>query len=255
MDLKCALIIPDTHRPFHHVKAYNLMLEVASDLKSQLNEIVVLGDYADFYSVSSHSRDPRVFHMLQDEVVDVLAGLSELDHLFPDAKKVFLQGNHEFRLERYLVDKAPALFGITDTRFLLGFDQRPNWRYIPYGPNQSHKVLGSYLRARHEPLASSAKATAAKALCSIVYGHIHRIESSHIVGMDGTNHIACSVGWLGDKSKDLIYSYVKNHHQWQMGFGLCWVDQKNKFFHLDTVHILEDGNQVSCVVNGKLYKS
>ena len=227
------------------------MLEVASYLKSQIKEIVILGDHADFYSVSSHAKDPRVFSMLEDEVVDVLAGLEEIDVNFPDAKKVFIEGNHEFRLERYLCDRAPALFGVTETRSVLGFDQRPHWKFVNYGPNQSHQVLGSKLVARHEPLASSAKATASKALCSLVYGHIHRIEESHLVGLDGTNHVCFSVGWLGDKRKDKIFDYVKAHHQWQMGFGLAWVDSTTGYFYHQKIHILENN---TCVVNGKLFK-
>lgn len=251
MSLKCALIIPDTHRPFHHVKAYNLMLEIATDVG--IHEIVILGDYADFYSVSSHSKDPRVVSMLIDEVEDVNKGLDELDKLFPNAKKVFIEGNHCFRLERYLISNAPALFGVTSVHNLFNIDKRKKWSFEPYGPNQSYDVGGSYLRARHEPLAPTAKGTATKAMCSLVYGHIHRIEESHIVGMDGTNHVAFSVGWLGDKRKDKIYSYVKNHHQWQMGFGLVYFDDKTRVFYHQKIHILEVGKKISAVVNGKIY--
>ncbi len=250
MDLSCALVIPDTHRPFHHVKAYALMMEVAAYICP--SHIYFLGDYADFYSVSSHSRDPRIFNMLQDEVVDVLDGFAQIDELFPDAKKVFIQGNHEWRLERYLCDKAPALFGVTSTYHILEFDKRPHWDFVPYGPNQTTQIAGSKLYARHEPLASSAKATASKALCSLVYGHIHRIEESHLVGLDGTNHVCFSVGWLGDKRKDEIFGYVKGHHQWQLGFGLVWIDKSTGYFYHQKIHIMDN---MTCVVNGKKFKA
>jgi len=253
MSIELCLVVPDVHKPFHHVKAYNLMLEVASFI--QPKHILILGDYADFYSVSSHSRDPRVFSMLEDELIDVLSGLDELDQLFPSAKKTFLQGNHEYRLERYLMDKAPALFGITSTEHLMDFDKRPNWKFVHYGPNQRVAVAGSKLYARHEPLAPTAKGTSTKALCSLVYGHIHRIEESHIVGLDGTNHVAFSVGWLGDKRKESIFGYVKGHHQWQLGFGLVYVDPSNGLFYHKKVHILEVDGKLSCVVNGKVFKS
>lgn len=252
MDLECVLLIPDTHRPFHHRKAYDLMLDVAKDLKPQ--HVYILGDYADFYSVSSHQKDPRVFQMLQDEVVDVLGAIEQLDALLPDSKKVFIQGNHEWRLERYLLAQAPALFGVTSTEHVLGLENRPNWKFIQYCPNQMVSIAGSYLYARHEPLGSSAKATATKALCSLVYGHIHRIEQSHMVGLDGTNHVCFSVGWLGDKRKSEVFDYVKGHHQWQLGFGLAWVNPKTRLFYHKIVHILESGNKVSAVVNGKFYQ-
>jgi hypothetical protein len=73
--------------------------------------------------------------------------------------------------------------------------------------------------------------------------------------MDGTNHVAFSVGWLGDKNQDLIFNYVKNHHQWQLGFGLVYVNEKTRYFYHQKIHILEQGNKYSCVVNGKLYEA
>jgi UDP-2,3-diacylglucosamine pyrophosphatase LpxH len=230
------------------------MLEVASYFKAHLDEIVILGDYADFYSVSSHQKDPRVFSMLTEEVADVTVGLHELDRLFPNALKVFIEGNHENRLERYLIKNAPALFGITSIEHILQIADRPNWKFHSYGPDQSHNVLKSTLYARHEPLGNSAKLTSARALCSLVYGHIHRIEESHIVGLDGTNHVCFSVGWLGDKRKNQVFNYVKNYWQWQMGFGMAWVDTETGLFYHQKIHILDVGGKISCVANGKLFK-
>ena len=213
MKLKTALLIPDTHRPYHDRKAYNLMLKAAKDIG--VDEIVILGDYADIYALNAHGgKDPTLPTTLIEEIEDVNKGLDELDKLFPKAKKVYIQGNHEFRFERYILDKCPELFGVTEFKNLIKIDQRRNWHYIHYGPNQKYKVGGSYLIARHEPLASSAKATASRALCSLVYGHIHRIEESHLVGLKDDNHVCFSVGWLGDKRNDKVFSYVKGHHQW-----------------------------------------
>lgn len=248
--LKKVLLIPDTHRPYHDKKAYNLMIRAARDI--MVDEIVILGDYADIYSLNSHGgKNPVLPTTLVEEIEDVNKGLDELDMLFPRAKKIFIQGNHEYRFERYILDKCPELFGVTEFSNLINIQKRYNWKFIHYGPNQMYDVGGSYLKARHEPLASSAKATASKALCSLVYGHIHRIEESHLVGLDGTNHVCFSVGWLGDKSLDKIYGYVKGHHQWQMGFGLVYVDPATRYFYHQKIHIMDN---YTCLINGKLYK-
>lgn len=246
--MKLALVIPDTHRPFHDKKAYDLMMTVGAALP--IDEVVLLGDYADFYSVSSHKKDPRLPSMLVDEVTSVIDGLDEIDKVFTRAKKVFIEGNHEFRLERFLCDTAPALFGVTDTEHLLKFNQRPNWRFVPYTPHQKHMILGSKLMARHEPPGSSAKAAATKGMVNLVYGHIHRIEEAHVVSLDDTNHVSFSVGWLGNKYHRAFY-YVKQHWQWQLGFGLVWVDPANGYFYHQKIQILDN---YSCVVNGKRYK-
>jgi hypothetical protein len=252
MMLRVSALIPDCHRPWHDKKAYSLMIKVFKWLyqNNQLNEILILGDYADIYNLTGHGKDAGVVNSLVNEIDDVNEGLDELDFLFPKSKKVYLQGNHEYRFERYINSKCPELFGITQFDHLIKIPQRTNWKYINYGPNQSYKVLDSKLTARHEPLASSAKATASKALCSLVYGHIHRIEESHLVGLDGTNHVCFSVGWLGDKRNDKIFGYVKSHHQWQLGFGLAYVDEKTGYFYHQKIHILDD---YTCVVNGKKF--
>jgi len=51
---RTALIIPDAHIPFHDKQAYGLMLKVAQDVMP--DEIVILGDYGDFNSVSGHDK-------------------------------------------------------------------------------------------------------------------------------------------------------------------------------------------------------
>jgi len=164
--VRSALIIPDCHIPYENKQAYDLMLNVAYDI--QPDEIVILGDFADFYWASSHGKHPDMLSTFQHEIDEVNYRLDELDFLFPDSKKRFLQGNHEYRLERYLQDKAPDFFGYVNCEELFHLSERPNWSWHKYGPNQAIQVLGSKLYARHEPLGSSAKATANKAMCSLV---------------------------------------------------------------------------------------
>lgn len=251
--LKRALIIPDVHRPFHHQRAYDLMMEVGAFFDP--HEIVLLGDYADCYSISSHEKHPKVFNLLEDELVDVLAGLSELDQVFKKQKKVFLLANHCARLERYLINKAPALFGVTSIESLFEFKKRPNWKVVPYIPSQRYQILNSKLYARHEPLAPTPKGTAKEAGCSIVYGHVHKIERGHNNMLDGTDHIAFCPGWLGDKKQENVFNYVKKHHQWQLGFSVVYIDIDSGMFYPEIVHILEhDNGKVSACVHGKIFK-
>lgn len=240
------------HVPYQHKRATQLMLEVAKHVK--VSEIVILGDLADFYFASGHGpKTPYMLNTTVSEVEAVNEFLDSLDKNFKDAKKKYIEGNHEFRLTRFIQNKAPELFGYVDAQALFKIQSRPGWSWIHYGPNQRTQVLKSKLFARHEPFGSSAKATAARALCSLVYGHIHRIESSYVVGLDGKSHIAFSVGWLGDSRKDEVFGYVKGHAQWQLGFGLVWVDEKTGLFYPQAVQILPHGNSVSCVVNGKRF--
>lgn len=250
-DLKCALIIPDTHRPYHHKRAYNLMLQVAQD-QERIDEIVLLGDYADFYAVQQHGAShPLLNQLLAKEVDSVNQGLDELDALFPDAKKVFIEGNHEWRLERFIQSHAAPLYGLIDWQSLFKLNSRPGWRCIPWGPRQRYRILNSKLTARHRPPATNAKSAAARALCNIAYGDIHKIQEAYIKGLWGEEYVSFCVGWLGDTRFDKVFGFLKNHDEWQFGFGLVWVNAKTGYFYHQKVHILPN---ITCVVNGKLYK-
>ncbi len=228
------------------------MLEVSRDVG--IDEIVVLGDLADFYFASGHGpKDPQLLNTTVEEVEAVNKFLDLLDQQFPQAKKKYLEGNHEYRLTRFIQNRCPELFGFTDCQTLFKLQSRPGWQWISYGPNQRTAVLGSKLYARHEPFGTSAKQTASRALCSIIHGHTHRAESALVVGLDGKSHIATSAGWLGDKRKEKIFGYLRGHAQWNLGFTFVHVDSSSGLFYINNVQVLEHGAKVSCVVNGKRY--
>lgn len=251
----CALLWPDTHFPFEHKRAVKLVLKVADFLGNQLKEIIFLGDLADFYYISGHGpRHPSMIGHLKTEVDACNAFFDLIDKKYPRAKKTFIEGNHEFRLERYIQNKAPELFGLVDLETLFKMRARPGWRMIGYGPRQRVRVMGSSLWAKHEPSSNSAQASARKSMRNLVYGHIHRIEESHAAALDDDNYVNFSVGWLGDKRKDQVFGYVKNNHAWQLGFGLVYVDPKTKIFYHQKIHILEIGGKLSCMVNGKRFE-
>jgi predicted phosphodiesterase len=257
--MRKALIWPDTHVPDEDPKAIELLYKVASDA-GPFDEVVLLGDFADFFTMSSHS---KVFsnhqealsiqrkHFLIREVECVNERLDEIDNFFGDkTKKIYIAGNHEYRLQRYISDKAPELFGYLDCPALFGLKDRPRWKWVPYSPEQSYSILGSKLLARHEPVGPTAKLTAQRTSANVVFGHTHRIEESQVVGLDGKNYTAFSLGWLGNKRASSM-NYVKNHWQWALGFGIVYVDPKTKFFYHIPVKILD--NYTACF-NGKIYK-
>jgi predicted phosphodiesterase len=237
-----ALIIPDCHIPYEDKRAYELMLAVGKDLDP--DEIVILGDYADFYAVSSHTKDAEMANvMLVDEVFEVIERLKELNRLFPRAKKVYIEGNHEYRLARYISSKAPDLYGAVDVASILEL-KTLGFEYVPYSPVQKYAVLGSSLIARHEPLAGGkhvAQNTVEKAMSSVIFGHTHRIQEAQTVAMNGENYRGISSGWLGDSSHPVM-GYVRSHHQWAQGFSVF--------------HLLEDGtwfNYLAHIINYKCW--
>jgi predicted MPP superfamily phosphohydrolase len=243
-------IIMDVHRPYHDRKAYGVMMNAFAGWG--IDALYIIGDYADMYGVHGHgAKHPRLYQMLSDERDDVCAGLDEIDKTWPRIPKFYVEGNHEYRYERFIVDKAPTLFGLTDIKFLFEMNRRKNWTWYSYGPNQLAKVMGSKLYIKHEPSASNPQMVAKESSANIVFGHIHRIVEGRHVGLDGSQYVAFSAGCLCDIRKDEVFGYVKGHHKWQHGFATVWVDQKSGIFYHQKHQILDN---YSCMLDGKLYR-
>lgn len=243
-----AVIIPDCHIPYEDKKAYGLMLEVAKEINP--DEIVILGDYADFYQVNFHGKSPDIDGFLIDEIDAVVARLRELRELFPLAKIVFLEGNHEYRLARYIAANCKEFFGILSVPQLLNLEAY-KIHFVPYGPAQKYSVLGSKLIARHEPLGGGvhcAHQSVVKAGHSMIFGHTHRLQESQIVTINGENYRGISSGWLGDKDAPVM-GYVKNHHQWALGFSVVTALDNGLWFN-QLIHIIEG----HALVDGELWK-
>jgi len=252
--MKCALIIPDVHAPFHSQRAWDVMLAVARDLRGEgfhqgPDEIVCLGDFIDAYNLSSHgSRNPRVTINLEKEIFEANLLLNQLDEAFPNARKVFIEGNHETRLERFILQNASALFGVTEIKRLLKFGERLRWEWIPYGPNQAYKILGSNVLARHESLRTTPALTIREAGSSLFYGHIHRREFVSKNNLDGTKLFAGCPGWLGN-SRALAFEYVRGIPNWQMGFAVLFFEKNVPYPFFVPIN-----DDFTAVWGGKVYR-
>lgn len=244
-NLRPILIVPDTHRPYHDEKAWQLMLKVAKRFKPY--HLVTIGDFGDFYAVSSHSKDPGRTRHLDKELIDVRHGLDELDRLGAEDKH-FIEGNHEDRLTRYLKEKAPELFGVVNTSQLLGLRER-GWHFTPY---KAHTKIGK-LHLTHD-VESATRYSTFKALDiyqhSIVTGHAHRMQYIVEGNAVGEFKLSSQFGWLGDASKIDYTHQAHVNKNWALGFGFGYVAKDSGIAYLNPVPIIK----YSCVVNGVLFQ-
>ena len=104
-DYKVA-VLSDLHYPFEDKKAIALVKAYLRD--NPVDEIVLLGDVVDFYSVSSYLKDNRKAS-LQEEIAYAVERLQEWVEEFPDTEFRFIEGNHETRLARLISKNAPEL--------------------------------------------------------------------------------------------------------------------------------------------------
>jgi hypothetical protein len=243
-DLDPILILPDVHRPYHDERAWQLVMKVGRAFKP--HHLAVIGDFADFYTVSSHSKDPNRTTQLSEELTDVLFGLDELDDLGA-VHKVYVGGNHEDRLTRYLRDKAPELFGVVSIDSILGLPER-GWEYVPY---KHHTKIGK-LHLTHD-VGTAGRYSTFKALDtyqhSIVTGHTHRLQYIVEGNAIGEFKLSAMFGWLGDSSKVDYMHLVNVNKNWALGFGIGYVHSKTGIAYLTPVPIIN----YTCVVNGQYF--
>lgn len=99
-------ILSDIHVPYHDDVA--LAAAVAHLHEHNVDALLLNGDFADFYSISRHEKNPRHRNFLA-EVEQVQQLLRWLRGEFPDIKIVAKIGNHEERFEKFLFQHAPEL--------------------------------------------------------------------------------------------------------------------------------------------------
>lgn len=222
------------------------MLAVAGDFKP--DTVVVIGDFADFYAVSSHSKDPGRRLTFKEEIEYTRKRREELDALEP-SRKLFIEGNHCYRFVRYLMDKAPEMFGVVDTDQLLGLSEN-GWEFTKYRDHTTvgkvhftHDTghVGRYMNYRSLDTYQG----------SVVIGHGHRMAYIVEGNAMGETKLAAQFGWLGSVD-DVDYMHrataLKN---WSLGFGLGFHDTQTDHVHFQPVPIIE----YRCVVQGRLWKA
>lgn len=130
--IKRIAVFSDVHVPYHGVQAQAVLLAFLGHFHP--NIVVLAGDLLDFYSLSHFDREPSRRLQLPDDIQQARDYMKDLDAvLSPLCRKVFLGGNHEDRLRKFLWKQAPELYELEslDIPGLLSLEDR-SWEYIPY---------------------------------------------------------------------------------------------------------------------------
>jgi predicted phosphodiesterase len=242
--LEKILFIPDCHFPYQDYAGFNLMMEVAKDFKP--DHVIILGDFIDMYSVSSHDKNPKRTGRLEEEITASVKALWRVKAL--GAKNnVYIEGNHENRLARYLMNKAPELWDRINIPTVLALDKL-GFEFIPY---RSHYQLGKLFLTHDTGKAGVyAHKQALDAFHrSVIIGHTHRM--GYIIQGDasGDKHVGAMFGWLGDEKQVDYMHNINAIKDWTLGFGVGYLNPKNGFVYIVPVPIVK----YTCVVEGKLY--
>jgi hypothetical protein len=239
------LCIPDAHIPYHDEKAMALVMQVADYFQPDIT--IVMGDWWDCWSISSHEKTNPAGR--RDFSEEIRTG-QELLNQVPGKRKVFLEGNHEYRLARYISSKASELSGLLEDRkvSIKAFVKEAGFEFVPY--RQAIKIgkvyythdldrAGKY--AVHQGLQDTQH--------SFVIGHTHRMDCCVEGDSFGEARLGASFGWLGDVARMDYRNQLRARREWTLGFGWGTMLASGVTFW-NPVPII--GNQ--CVVNGVHFK-
>jgi len=245
--MKKLAVVPDTHSPYEDKYAWSLMLKVAKWFKPDIG--IHIGDLADCYSISDYPKNPERADKHDWEAQEARNRREELDVILEGKRKVFCEGNHEDRLPRYLMKRAPELFKNFTVDKMLELTAN-EWEHIKY--QDSVKIGAVYYT--HDT-GSGVKYPTRLALetfqHSVVVGHNHRMEF-HVTGDATGNHqVGAQFGWLGDIEQVDYLHRIKVKRMWSLGFGLGYMDERTGITHLVPVPIVD----YKATVNGKEFSA
>lgn len=238
--------MPDTHAPYHNKLSWSLLGAVVEDQEPDL--LIDLGDHFDCYAVSQHRKDPSRRRDLQEELEEARECLRIFDGI---KKKYFIEGNHEWRFPRFLMDFCPEIYRLLKSRLkddLFGLIE-DGWIVTPY---MQSLTLGK-LNVTHD-LDKAGENAVADAIASfmdnVIIGHTHLLRYVVKGTAFGVPHLGASFGWLGDVEKIDYRHRVKAHRDYVQGFGTFRLDPETGYSWVTPVPIF--GN--TACVEGKVYK-
>lgn len=248
------LILPDSHYPYQDKKAHRLIDKIIA--ANDFYGIAIMGDWWDFYAISSHSKDPLRKMDLADEIEQGNNRLKEFDKM-GFKRKLFISGNHEYRLDRYIADKAQEVYralapsGLLTVKTIpqvLEFRER-GWEWTPY--KEYAKIGKLYLTHDAGKAGQSAHIDAQAAFeANVVIGHTHRAATIIKGSARGDIHMGVMLGWLGDVNQVDYMHKIRAQRDWSLGFGIAYHNVSNDFVYLNSVPIIK----YTALVEGKLIK-
>ncbi len=274
-ELKTAVVIPDSQNgyvkdmetgeltPFHDRKCWDLAIKLIKE--TEPDTVVLLGDMLDMAEWTlKYQRKPQMFFTTQAALIELNWWLAKIRKIVPEAEIIYLEGNHEDRLTRaimenmkaaYMLKKAdevesdpmlsvPNMLGLED----LDIEYRGDY------PNNEYWINDNLVCHHGDSVSSVPGKTAGNAVkdarATMIFGHSHRLEmaSKTIYARKGdVTYRAVSLGTLakiGGKTPG-----KKEKQNWQNALGLVKYKEGNNIFEIFPLFIQHNG----LIWNDKLF--
>lgn len=258
-------VLGDLHLPWANDRKIELAYCVMKDVG--ITHLILNGDVADFYNLNAHGpKDPQIKTKLDDEFDSLVEFLQFTRKFFGHSVKIiYIFGNHEHRLDRFVMANCPAFYNHLRLDKMLQLDSLGiDW--IPY--NQPYLVKGANLRIQHSPPSYSENLANTSLKKKIDVDHIfncaHRLDFATRTGASGKDYTVISNGWFGSleiirKNQNempenrRVYHFTKFHESWNTAFTLAYVYKHNHT--LNPIHIKQgEKGEYYCSTGANYYE-
>ena len=222
IDFERGLLLGDTHFPFYNRVALETTLKYGRGFNPDC--VILNGDIVDFYAVSFWDKDPRTVQ-LADEVEYAKCFLEDLRRMFPKARIIYKEGNHEERLWRRVIQKMPELLGVKDDSGLDMVSLASLFDFKEYGvelvDNKQPILCGEHLHVLHghefrapfmNPV-NPARGLYLRTKCNAICGDLHQTSQHTETGIEKV--VSC---WSHGCLCDLHPKYMPLN-KWNLGFA------------------------------------
>ena len=210
------LFMSDIHLPFHDKASIQLALEDAAD--KDVNTVVLGGDILDMYSLSSFQKIPSKSTFVHER--DLFWWLmDDINHFLPKAKVFWIEGNHEYRFSRYMLNKAVEVYDVPEFSIPVLFDLHTlGVEYI----NRKQYIRAGSLNIMHghefgttSQGVNPARGMFLKAKDNTLFGHLHKSSEHVTADVRGRIISTYSVGCLC-----YLHPEYRPLNEWNSGFAL-----------------------------------
>jgi UDP-2,3-diacylglucosamine pyrophosphatase LpxH len=231
LNRELGVVLSDLHIPYQDNSVCNQALAFIRDNKP--GKVHLLGDICDCYAVSRFVKDPKRKDDLQWELDETAKFIARVRDAAGDAQVVFSEGNHEFRLRRFLASEAKALAGLRSLHLstLLGLSKL-NVMYRDHDqPYRVGTLLYTHGQLVRKWSGSSAKGHFEKYGCCVIHGHTHRLGTFYHRDIN-TTFGAWENGCICDLNPDYCTA-----PDWQQGWSVVWT--KRDYFHVEQIAVVK----------------
>jgi UDP-2,3-diacylglucosamine pyrophosphatase LpxH len=224
------VVAGDNHYPFNNPQAEADFFKFIASEKPEF--FVHCGDLLDFHEISCFRRVPQVPYSLKEEIEMGKEFFERIRNLLPKITIFYVEGNHEFRWRKYLIDYAFVFYDFISLKLteLLNL-KKLKVNYIPLklqASKFSHNFIqidGFYIGHFDKSLQNagySARWLRDAFSANIITGHTHRLGLSYKTYLTETK-IGAEVGCLCS----LEPAYLSNP-DWQNGWAMI-IKEGDKF--------------------------